>query len=1107
MNALPTNVSMEAAPHMSAASPPSVSPNPPDNSIPVAPPIPPSATSPNTNANESARSAQPAEDPAPESQGPGAPITPAEPSAAPASEPSMQGSVPAGGPSQPAGTGGSSLDRSLPAAGQSAAQAMLHHNQSSMAAGFMNQGSFEKKGGTKRPFEADAAQALQEGAFKAVSNKAPRMGGPPPAPGAPAAPPAPVTSSGGGAAPQPAGHIDKDLKNAALRYLNKVKSRFEHQKDVYNDFLDIMKEFQSRQLDTPGVIKKVSTLFMGEAELILGFNDFLPDGYKITERDIAMHYPVKPVPPKPKPKPAAPRNPVNLKTPPELRYAQSYVSKIRKRFRNDREVYKKFLKLLQNYQEDQKSVKEVHDRVKDLFKGHPDLLIEFKQFLPDPPDPTADGGGNTANRSRKQQPASKKQRTEQNRDDKALSDLKYKDEMEFFAQFKARMAPQQWDDFLKLVNLFNNHILTAMELMLVLRDLFTKPTRVPNRQSSRSRPEEAPLELPDLHNSLHKFVQMLCGGYVSVFEGKKAAPKGLHRPNQATPAGPSYMCRPQTTLPICASRDDLCNAVLNDQYSLNPLGSEQTAVLTNTHEMLLFKAEDERFELEMMIDKIEWSINKLEPIAEELSTLSRTEKQRYEIYDRLNVVVMRTIQRLYGEHGHEALDWFYDCPGAAVPVVLARLKQRCGELKSIQHDQHKVWVDVYEKNYHKALDHRSYAFKTHDKKALHTKAIIQTIKDAPQVHVYAHSRPLEDIGLWFVLKEVVKDIVGNQEDADKVIDFWDNWLCPHLFPPKKEKNAPASKTRGQQKEGPKDKWMVYGNQYLVSVVSLHQLLHSRMSEAKQMAADELEPQKGIDVMGQPITPREPGEPVTDLTASFVCATPKRQVGDPFQAFLSILLAMLRQHVDVPKYEDECRTLLGTYSYKLFTLDKLIPRFVKESNTLVQSDHWQAMKKGAAKVEGGTIPPSELKSTMLELFWHNCFELDYTISAYSMKITPVPLKEDENIPALALVSDILAAGKDEEADDKESGDDNDESEEKSKTRQDGDEPAEGLDAFAMEDDDEILEENEEDDVADQDQAEKDEEVVDDKEDQQDDKWRASLLSAQAEAMEEEDDDDE
>jgi len=829
----------------------------------------------------------------------------------------------------------------------------------------------------------------------------------------------------------------------------------------------------------------------------------------LIEQDIAMHYPVKPAPPKPKPKPAAARSQVNLKTPPELRYAQSYVSKIRKRFRNDREVYKKFLKLLQNYQEDQKSVKEVHDRVKELFKGHPDLLIEFKQFLPDPPDPTTDAG-QAANRSRKQQPASKKQRTgEHGREDKVPSDLKYKDEMEFFAQFKARMAPQQWDDFLKLVNLFNNHILTAMELMLVLRDLFTKPTRVPNRASSRNRPEEPVMEVPDLHNSLHKFVQMLCGGYVSVFEGKKAAPKGLHRPNQTMPAGPSYMCRPQTTLPICSSRDELCNQVLNDQYSLNPLGSEQTAVLTNTHEMLLFKAEDERFELEMMIDKVEWSINKLEPIAEELSTLSRTEKQRYEIYDRLNVVVMRTIQRLYGEHGHEALDWLYDCPGAAVPVVLARLKQRCGELKSIQHDQHKLWVDVYEKNYHKALDHRSYAFKTHDKKALHTKAIIQSIKETPQVHDYPHSRPAEDIGLWYVLKEIVKD-KDTENDATAIIDFWENWLCPHLFPPKKDKTPAASKTRGQQKEGPKDKWILYGSQHLVGVFKLHQLLHSRMSEAKQMAADEMaEPQRGIDIMGQPATPRVPGEAIADGTS--VCATPKQRVGDPFQAFLSILLAMLRGHVEVTKYEDECRTLLGTYSYKLFTLDKLIPRFIKETNSLIQSEQWQTMKKGAAKVENGNSAPSELKAQMLELFWHNCFELDYTISAHSMKISAVPLKEDDNIPALAVVSDILAASQD--ADEKESGiEDNEDSEEKTKTvTEAADEQGfEGRGGEDSHDDDDNEDDDENAAKALTERHQKDKGMQGSAEDtngQPDDKWRASLLSAQAEAMEEEDDDDE
>merc|ERR1711865_1167882 len=72
-----------------------------------------------------------------------------------------------------------------------------------------------------------------------------------------------------------------------------------------------------------------------------------------------------------------------------------------------------------------------------------------------------------------------------------------------------------------------------------------------------------------------------------------------------------------------------------------------------------------------------------------------------------------------------------------------------------------------------------------------------------------------------------------------------------LLRTKTQKTPAASKTRGQQKEGPKDKWILYGSQHLVGVFKLHQLLHSRMSEAKQMAADEMaEPQRGIDIMGQ-----------------------------------------------------------------------------------------------------------------------------------------------------------------------------------------------------------------------------------------------------------------
>lgn len=67
----------------------------------------------------------------------------------------------------------------------------------------------------------------------------------------------------------------------ALSYLDLVKYKFGSKPQVYNDFLDIMKEFKSQSIDTPGVIQRVSSLFKGFPDLIVGFNTFLPPGYKI----------------------------------------------------------------------------------------------------------------------------------------------------------------------------------------------------------------------------------------------------------------------------------------------------------------------------------------------------------------------------------------------------------------------------------------------------------------------------------------------------------------------------------------------------------------------------------------------------------------------------------------------------------------------------------------------------------------------------------------------------------------------------------------------------------------------------------------------------------
>ena len=84
----------------------------------------------------------------------------------------------------------------------------------------------------------------------------------------------------------------------ALTYLDDVKVQFQDKPDVYNHFLDIMKEFKNElsvrlvshenaflifclRIDTPGVITRVSQLFTGHPALIQGFNTFLPAGYRI----------------------------------------------------------------------------------------------------------------------------------------------------------------------------------------------------------------------------------------------------------------------------------------------------------------------------------------------------------------------------------------------------------------------------------------------------------------------------------------------------------------------------------------------------------------------------------------------------------------------------------------------------------------------------------------------------------------------------------------------------------------------------------------------------------------------------------------------------------
>ncbi|KAL4883784.1 hypothetical protein BJY04DRAFT_24150 [Aspergillus karnatakaensis] len=103
----------------------------------------------------------------------------------------------------------------------------------------------------------------------------------------PAGPPGQPLMAFNGSGPPIPGNVaalaqgQQPILNDALSYLDQVKVRFVDQPDVYNRFLDIMKDFKSQAIDTPGVIQRVSNLFNGHPALIQGFNTFLPPGYRI----------------------------------------------------------------------------------------------------------------------------------------------------------------------------------------------------------------------------------------------------------------------------------------------------------------------------------------------------------------------------------------------------------------------------------------------------------------------------------------------------------------------------------------------------------------------------------------------------------------------------------------------------------------------------------------------------------------------------------------------------------------------------------------------------------------------------------------------------------
>ena len=183
----------------------------------------------------------------------------------------------------------------------------------------------------------------------------------------------------------------------------------------------------------------------------------------------------------------------------------------------------------------------------------------------------------------------------------------------------------------------------------------------------------------------------------------------------------------------------MCNSVLNDEWISQPqFASEDAGFLAhkkNMYEEALHRSEEERHEYDFHIEAIHRTIQVLEPLNNKIMQMHPDERASFKLKANLGgvgkAIHQRVIKKIYGrEVGQDVWASMQDVPGAAIPRVLERLKQRHEEWKRAQREWDKVWREVDARNYHKSLDHQAVTFKAADKKAITQKAFVSQIEAA-----------------------------------------------------------------------------------------------------------------------------------------------------------------------------------------------------------------------------------------------------------------------------------------------------------------------------------------------------------------------------------------
>lgn len=675
---------------------------------------------------------------------------------------------------------------------------------------------------------------------------------------------------------------DSDFTDAMI-FLNRIKEEFADNLQIYDSFLETLRDFKFEKIDADEVCKAVRILFKDKPFLIRLFDEYLPHhlrfmearGYEIPQQMVErqkfnqfrggpfmtqpmhmgqmppnapmhMNRMAHPVPPQFMPRPIRQNSPPPVVTHPENvprfksmpqpqpepespkhKTAHEFVQLVKKRYINKPLVYRQFVELLQN---SKNSFEKLYTQVSALLTDSPDLVEKFEKNF---------------------------KMTKEN-----SAEPVYLADSDPLKKIKQKLRDQgTLEPFLKIINFYNQNYLTVTDLIELVQPIIDDKE---NMTAFRSfiKYNEVPCEL-------------------EVTKPKVAERIGSYKLLQ-TPAFNQF------------SQSSISRELINlSLVSVSTLESEEDTYVfrhKNDSEELLARIVDERSEADLSIDRLKFLITKLEELYE-----SEIDGELEMNNLRMSSSLMKeTLKKIYDNKSGEILESILTNPRKSIPVILKRLYSVYKENMEKMREYKKYWRSIVEENYYRAYDTKGVHYRSQEKNYLSVRYIRSE----------SENQMTFDIGDMEIFK-LVRDLFNvfirhrgsngfRKPSAESQIEMYD-LLFENFY---------------------KDQFTMLADFETFSFIYFVLILCDRFKEMK-----------GISL---PPLSSNPMAVSINLQKEFL-------IKDRFAEIVSSAHSLMCKEIDASRFEDNVRRLSNSMGFKLYNLKKIMAKIEKLINSRLGAD--------------------------------------------------------------------------------------------------------------------------------------------------------------------------